>query len=93
MNNYIGVAVVDKLSSCQRYLYQAPAWKNIKKGDEVICETENGKRSGIVIDFITLEKNADYLNFLLNAMSTTSPLPKILSIVRYDDVNYESKDN
>lgn len=93
MSDYIGVVVVDKLSVCERRLYQAPAFSSIKPGDEVICETPEGERNGIVVDVEDISKTNHYLEFVLNAMQATLPLPKIISIVSYKELEYESEDN
>ena len=93
MSDYICIVVVDKLSACERRLYQAPAFSSIKPGDEVICETPQGQRNGIVVDVEDISKTNHYLEFVLNAMQETLPLPKIISKVSYEKLKYESEDN
>ena len=93
MSDYICVVVVDKLSDTEHKLYQAPAFSSIKPGDEVICETPEGERNGIVVDVEDVSKSNRFFEFVLNAMKATLPLPKIISIVSYKELEYESEDN
>lgn len=83
--NYIDL-VICKHEGCEHpFLYQAPAWSNLKKGDLVIVDTECGEEYAIVERSYTVDiTNTSQFEFILLSAGVDVPLKKVLQKVVYE---------
>ena len=88
---FIDLVIVTYPVSTRRDLFEAPAFTHLEQGDEVVVQDDEneGKRHGIVVDSVTVTKDDDSYNFLLNAMRAEKPLQRVLSKVVYRDVHWK----
>lgn len=76
----------------KNYLFQAPAWSGLKKGDLVMCETSKGLKQGKVVaadDFVVDSKD---FNTWVDIANAKLPLAKIAGVFKsfeYEDENNE----
>lgn len=75
--------VVAKLPN-KKLLCQAPAWSNLKPGDEIIIDT--GHR-GKVVSVITLDDEAQIFDIIL-PIANQDRIPKIKSKIDYKEFTY-----
>ena len=72
------------------YLFYAPAFEHLKD-KEVIVETKHGLAKAVVIDSISIDPTTDNFNFVLKLAGATKPLRKVVSIIRYHELNYNEE--
>lgn len=89
---FIDLVIVSYPVSTRVDLFEAPAFTHLEQGDEVLVqEVENyaGKRHGIVVDSVTVTKDDDKYNFILNAMHAEKPLQRVLSKIVYREIDWK----
>ena len=79
------VIVMYPLETTKR-LCIAPKFTHLEEGDEVLVDN---KKSGIVLDSITVTDDDEKMNFIVNAMGANLPLPRITSKVIYQKMDWE----
>lgn len=78
----------------QNYLFVAPRFCLLEKGDEVVVDTKRGLSRAIVIDRLTVDYNGDEYRFIVEGMKATEPLRKVVAKVNYKEFEYtEESDN
>lgn len=75
------------------FLFQAPAWSHLKKGDDVIVDTIRGEHPAFVVDAITVDIDSDTFNFIVDSMEATLPLKRVLKKFDYKTFEYEEDEN
>ena len=93
MSNYIELVVCKHPNSQFKFLFYAPAWTGLKTGDEVIVDTKHGEQPATVLTKTIVEKDSELYNFILESMSATLPLKRVLKKVIYVEMNYEEDEN
>lgn len=91
MSEYIDLVLVKHHETdYETYMFQAPRWSDLKKGDEVIVETCIGEQKAKVIDSYTIstDYNEEEFNFILTASKAKLPLKKVLKKVEYHEYSY-----
>jgi len=73
----------------RNYLYEAPRWTGLEQGDEVIVQDDDGRHSGIVLDSVTVTKDDDKYNFIVNAMGAEKPLARVIQKVTYHKLDWK----
>lgn len=91
MNNYFDF-VLCKQENGKNYLFHAPAFSKLKKGDLVKVETVHGEKLATVVSCITLAENDDAkIDFIMNATGAPKDVKKVLAKVEYSDFEYEDE--
>lgn len=95
MSEYIDLVCCKHEGNPQPFLFRAPAWSNLKKGDGCIVETKNGQYLAKVENCITISPNSDSdeLLFILQGYGATLPLKKVLKKITYKEFKYEEDEN
>ena len=89
MADYIDLVAVVNQAGQRPFLFQAPAWTYaLKPGTEVVVETVNGEKKGVVVDSITVRIGREELDFIVKAMNATLPLKKVLGVLEYTELKY-----
>ncbi len=73
------------------FLFVAPPFTHLKRGDDVIVDTKKGKQPAIVIDSITTNIHSDDYMFI-RKMNGMRELKKVLGKIVYLDYSEEEKD-
>ena len=89
MSNYFDFVLV-RLANDRNYLFRAPAFSSIDKGDIVICETTRGESMGTVVSSMTLsESDPEKVDFVMNATGANDEVKKVLKVARFKTLEYE----
>ena len=81
-------------NSDKAYLFRAPAFTHLTKGDLVVVETKKGEQMAMVVSSITLSNDdADEIDFIMNATGADSDVKKVLRKVVYKDFKYKEDDH
>lgn len=84
--------VVCKHPNCKKnFLFYAPAWTGLKKGDEVIVDTKKGEQPAIVQSKTIVEEGSEVYSFILESTGATLPLRKVLKVVFYRELEYKEE--
>lgn len=71
------------------YLFYAPAFSGLKKGDRVIVDTKHGEQSAEVKGIETVDTKLPVYDFILTAAGATKPLRKVISLVINKEMEYD----
>ena len=89
MNNYFDF-VLCKMESSRTFLFHAPAFSKLKKGDLVKVEHLNMEKMATVVSCISLAENDDTkIDFVMNATHSEPDVGKVLGKYEYSDFEYE----
>lgn len=95
-DNYIGLVMV-RHPGLQKtvYLFEAPAFNGLKKGDSVLCRTVNGNKIGTVVHTDNVIPDSDAFKMWVDVTNAKLPLKRIEGV--FDKCKYkdekESDDN
>lgn len=89
---YMDYVTVVHESSLQPYLFIAPAFSGLQKGDSVIVETSRGRQWAQVKAVTTINIEDDIAYFIIKSTGAKSPLKRVLQKVIYQDFEYEDED-
>ena len=94
MNNYFDFVLCKHENGGKTFLFHAPAFSKLKKGDLVKVETVHGETMATVVSCITLADD-DYskIDFVMNATGARSEVKKVLSKVEYIQSDFEYEDD
>lgn len=90
-NEYIDLVVCKHDNNPKSFIFRAPAWSHLKKGDLVIVETQKGEKEAIVERSYTTNRSSEELDFILISSGATIPLKKVLKKVTYKKLIYEDE--
>ena len=96
---YIDLVLVKHIASDVLYLFQAPAWSYLKKGDRVYVDTRYGEQEGKVINSKTVLKDSSEFEFAVDCCKAQLPLRRVIAkletttLVYKDDEESEEEAN
>lgn len=74
------------------YLFQAPAWSHLRKGDLVMCDTANGTKIATVVTSDTAEQDKkEVVGMWADVCCATFPLKRIKG--RFTDFKYPDEES
>lgn len=88
---YIDLVLCQHPNDNRNFLFVAPAWSRLQRGDNVMVDTRNGKCLAIVQDTALVEKDSDLYIFIVTASKATLPLKKVISKIEYHEFEYEEE--
>lgn len=88
-SNFIDLVVCKHSANDNAYVFQAPAFSLLRKGDKVIVETKQGEQMAEVERVYTARNSGEELDFILIASGATLPLKRVLKKVTYKEFEYE----
>ena len=75
------------------YLFRAPAFSHLEKGDEVIVETSRGEQKATVVQSTTINaEETRIIDFIMNATGASNNVKKVLSKVVLKKYEYYEED-
>ena len=75
--------------STKPYLYHAPAWSCLQKGDQVIVETSHGDKAAIVEACATYHDiETETIDMIMTAAQATPNVKRVLAKVCYSKMDY-----
>lgn len=94
MSDYIDLVICKHANSDHPYIFKAPAWSYLKKGDDVIVETKRGEQPAKVERVYTVDTtDSDEFEFILMASGVTTPLRKVLKKIEYKEFEYDDEED
>lgn len=88
MNEYIDFVICKHMDNDRTFLFQAPAYSGLNKGDVVLVDTKHGKCFAEVLQKTLVEKGSDLHDFFIEATHATLPLRKVLGKFTYSEFKY-----
>lgn len=86
------VLVKHDLDATKSYLFRAPAFSKLEKGDFVVVETKKGNKTGFVEACLPIDKaDTQKIDFIMNATGASKEIKRVLSKVQYIDFDYSGE--
>lgn len=87
--------VLAKHNDCDRtYLFRAPAWSGLKKGDSIKVETKRGQKLATVVSTITLRSDdTEKIDFIMHGTGAAENVRKVISKVTYVNFEYSEEED
>lgn len=93
MNQYVDFVLCKHENSDKTYLFRAPAFSGLKKGNQVIVDTKYGQKIATVVSSVLVDvENEPMIDFIMNATHAESDVKKVLSKVVYQEMDYSKED-
>lgn len=74
----------------RNFLFRAPAFSGLAKGDEVIVDTKYGRQLATVESCVNLdESETDLIDLIMTATGASKEIKKVISKVKYMNFEYE----
>ena len=90
---YVDFVLCKHENSDNTYLFRAPAFSGLKKGNQVIVDTQYGQKVVTVVSVVLVATdNQPLIDFIMNATHANSDVKKVLSKVVYQEMDYSKED-
>lgn len=76
----------------KNYLFYAPAWSGLHKGDRVFCATIHGRREAVVENVITVRVDSDIFEFACAASGAYLPLKRVVAKIIVEEMKYTEEE-
>ena len=94
MNEYFDFVLIKHDGCDKNYLFRAPAFSHLKKGDMVTVDTKNGEKMVTVVSSVCVKKtDMETIDFIMNATGAGDDVRKVVSKIQFDDFEYEEDDH
>ncbi len=92
MNDVIGLVLCKHRNEGKKYLFRAPAYSSIDKGDTVVVEDQNGETMATVVGYADVIVGNEEYEMILECCGATLPLKRVLSKVVYREFRWDEDD-
>ena len=88
MNRFVQFVVCQHTGENKKYLFYAPAFSDIKKGDEILVDTQFGEKKATVLAVCT--SSSDDLERALRVLAGAEdkPLKRVIGKYLFAQINY-----
>lgn len=94
MSKYLDLVLCDFNQDGKPYLFIAPAWSNLKKGDAVVVDSDGDDSCATVLSVITVsEDDEQKIEFAIRATRATAPLKRVISKIVFREFEYEEDED
>ena len=94
MANYIDLVACKHANNDKVFLFRAPRFSYLNKGDMVIVETKNGESEATVEASRTVDlHDNDFVEFICCLSGAELPLKRVLKKVTYREFDYMEEDD
>lgn len=77
----------------RKFLFQAPAFSCLKKGDKVLVDTQYGESDAEVLHVCTVREGTDQYDMILACAGATEPIKKVIGKTVLTKFKYEKGEN
>ena len=93
MSNYVQFVVCQHIDDSKKYLFYAPAFSDIKIGDDVLVDTQFGEKKATVLAVCT--SSSDDLERALRVLAGVEdkPLKRVIGKYQFAKFNYGEDEN
>ena len=76
------------------YLFRAPAWSGLEKGDSIKVETQHGQKLATVVSTVTLRSDdTEKIDFIMHGTGADENVRKVISKVTYVNFEYSEEED
>lgn len=91
--NYVDFVLCKHPNNGHNWLFRAPGFSGLKKGDAVMVDTKFGVRNATVVSVVTVKRDdKQMIDFVMNATGADADVKKVLSKVTYAVIDYADED-
>ena len=93
MNRFVQFVVCQHTDDSRKYLFYAPTFTDIKKGDEVLVDTKYGERKATVLAVCTT--SSDDVDRILRVLAGAEdkPLKRVIGKYQFVKFDYSEDEN
>lgn len=93
MNDYVQFVVCQQSGNSKKHLFYAPAFSNLKKGDEVLVDTQFGKQRATVL--AVCNTSSDDVERVLRVLAggEDKPVKRVIGKYKFDEFYYSEDEN
>lgn len=93
MSDYVQFVVCKQSGNSKKYLFYAPAFSNLKKGDEVLVDTQFGKQRATVL--AVCNTSCDDVERVLRVLAGVEdePVKRVIGKYKFDEFYYSEDEN
>ena len=91
--DYVDFVLCNHEGSEKNYLFYAPAFSGIQKGNQVVVDTKNGTKVVNVVSVATVPRdNLQFIDFIMNATGADNDVKKVISVIQYREMDYSEEE-
>ena len=93
MNKYVQFVVCQHTGDSKKYLFYAPAFSDIKKGDEVLVDTQFGEKKATVLAVCTSSSDDVERALRVLAGAEDEPIKRVIGKYQFVKFDYSGDEN
>ena len=93
MNKYVQFVVCQHIGDSKKYLFFAPAFSDIKIGDEVLVDTMFGAQRATVLAFCTVSSTEVERTLRVLAGAEDKPIKRVIGKYKFVKFDYSEDEN
>ena len=93
MNKYVQFVVCQHDGEIKKYLFYAPAFSDIKKGDEVLVDTQFGEKKATVLAVCTSSSEDVERALRVLAGAEGKPIKRVIGKYNFSKFDYSEDEN
>ena len=93
MSNYVQFVVCQHIDDSKKYLFYAPAFSDIKKGDEVLVDTQFGEKKATVLAVCTSSSDDVERALRVLAGAEGKPIKRVIGKYQFVKFDYSGDEN
>ena len=93
MNKYVQFVVCQHDGEIKKYLFYAPAFSDIKKGDEVLVDTQFGEKKATVLAVCTSSSDDVERALRVLAGAEDEPIKRVIGKYQFVKFDYSGDEN
>lgn len=79
------------LNKGKKFLFQAPMFSYLEKGDKVVVDTKYGEQVATVLASCSVGKGTEQYTMIVQACGATEPIKKVISKITYRKFEYSDE--
>ena len=93
MSNYVQFVVCQHIDDSKKYLFYAPAFSNIEKGDEILVDTQFGERMATVLAVCISSSEDVERSLRVLAGVEDEPIKRVIGKYQFVKFDYSGDEN
>lgn len=89
MSEYVQFVVCEHVGERKKYLFYAPPFSNIKKGDEVLVDTQFGKQRATVVAVCSTSSDDVERTLRVLAGAEDKPIKRVIGKYQFTNFDYD----
>ena len=93
MSNYVQFVVCQHIDDSKKYLFYAPGFSNIEKGDEILVDTQFGERMATVLAVCISSSEDVERSLRVLAGAEDEPVKRVIGKYQFVKFDYSGDEN